>query len=168
MLVTPSPWLHMKYTSSFRALVITSVSTVGCVAGVQSHITNALIISLQCSSQCVVGLVCRVKPMLICTCIDGLKVVVYKAMTEAHATLSTSSPLIYLYAFIYLYASWYGSSHRLLLSCPCIRHWAVVGGQLVRTVFNMRSSVHCVGRTYAGHSVQGSSVCVCVCIARCD
>lgn len=86
MLVTPTPLLHMKYTSSLRALVITSVSTVGRVTCVQSHITNALIISLQCSSQSVAGLVCRVKPMLICTCIDGLKVVVYKAMTEAHAT----------------------------------------------------------------------------------
>lgn len=122
MLVTQSPLLHMKYTSSFRALVITSVSTVGCVAGVQSHITNALIISLQCSSQCVASLVCRVKPMLICSCIDGLKVVVYKAMTEAHATLSTSSPLIHLHAFIFFYASWYVSSHCLLLSCPCKRH----------------------------------------------
>ncbi len=118
MLVTPSPLLHMKYTSSFRAQEITSVSTVGCVAGVQSHITNALIISLQCSSQCVVGLVCRVKPMLICTCIDGLKVVVYKAMTEAHATLSTSSLLINLYAFIFLYASWYGSSYY----CPALAY----------------------------------------------
>lgn len=86
MLVTPTPLLHMKYTSSLRALVITSVSTVGRVTCVQSHITNALIISLQCSSQSVAGLGCRVKPMLICTCIDGLKVVVYKAMTEAHAT----------------------------------------------------------------------------------
>lgn len=96
MLVTPSLLLHVKYTSSFSAQVNTSVSTVGCS---QSHISNALIISLQFRSH----LVCSAKPMLISTCIDGLEVVVYMAMTEAHATLSTSSSLIRLYAFILFY-----------------------------------------------------------------